>query len=82
MPWRRFRLGGFVDIDWSKAEAVCPTAKKPLSIWLDQEVVDFFQASGKGYQTRINAVLRHDVQPQKACERSTPKITKKTIKKA
>ncbi|WP_237361690.1 BrnA antitoxin family protein [Rhizobium gallicum] len=65
-PWRRFRLGGFVDIDWSKAEAVCPTAKKPRSIWLDQEVVDFFQASGKGYQTRINAVLRHDVQPQKA----------------
>ncbi|WP_455873650.1 BrnA antitoxin family protein [Rhizobium yanglingense] len=40
-----------------KAEAVRPTAKKPLSIRLDQEVVDSFQASAKGYQTRINAVL-------------------------
>ena len=25
-------------------------------------VLDFFKASGKGYQTRINAVLRHFMQ--------------------
>lgn len=49
----------FIDIDWSKAEWVVPVAKKALSIRLDQDIVDFFQASGKGYQTRINAVLRH-----------------------
>jgi uncharacterized protein (DUF4415 family) len=54
-----------IDIDWSKAEMVEPAIKKALSIRLDQDVVDFFQAGGKGYQTRINAVLKHYVQEQK-----------------
>lgn len=48
-----------IDIDWSKAEMVIPVAKKSISIRLDQDVVDFFKASGKGYQTRINTILRH-----------------------
>jgi uncharacterized protein (DUF4415 family) len=56
---------GSIDIDWSSATIVQPPAKKPLSIRLDQDVVDFFQATGKGYQTRINAVLRHYVDQQK-----------------
>ncbi|MGA1802518.1 BrnA antitoxin family protein [Rhizobium sp. HT1-10] len=55
----------FIDIDWSKAEWVVPVAKKALSIRLDQDIVDFFQASGKGYQTRINAVLRHYMSEEK-----------------
>lgn len=55
----------FIDIDWSKAEWVIPVAKKALSIRLDQDIVDFFQASGKGYQTRINAVLRHYMSEEK-----------------
>lgn len=55
----------FIDIDWSKAEWVVPVAKKALSIRLDQDIVDFFQASGKGYQTRINAVLRHFMSEEK-----------------
>lgn len=55
----------FVDIDWSKAEIVVPQKKKAISIRLDEDIVDFFQASGKGYQTRINAVLRHFVSEQK-----------------
>lgn len=55
----------FIDIDWSKAEIVVPQKKKAISIRLDEDIVDFFQASGKGYQTRINAVLRHFVSEQK-----------------
>ncbi len=55
----------FIDIDWSKAEWVVPVAKKALSIRLDQDIVDFFQASGRGYQTRINAVLRHYMSEEK-----------------
>jgi uncharacterized protein (DUF4415 family) len=55
----------FIDIDWSKAEWVVPVVKKALSIRLDQDVIDFFQASGKGYQTRINAVLRHYMAEEK-----------------
>lgn len=55
----------FIDIDWSKAAWVIPVVKKALSIRLDQDVIDFFQASGKGYQTRINAVLRHYMTEEK-----------------
>ena len=52
----------FIDIDWSKAVAVYPQPKNPVSIRLDTDVLDFFKATGKGYQTRINAVLRHFMQ--------------------
>jgi uncharacterized protein (DUF4415 family) len=54
-----------IDIDWSKAKWVTAHKKKALSIRLDDDIVDFFQATGKGYQTRINAVLRHFVSEQK-----------------
>jgi len=52
----------FMDIDWSKATIVYPIPKNPVSIRLDKDVIDFFKAQGKGYQTRINAVLRHYMQ--------------------
>jgi len=48
-----------IDFDWSGAHMVFPVQKKSISIRLDEDVVDFFKKSGKGYQTRINAVLRH-----------------------
>lgn len=51
-----------IDIDWSDAVAVYPVPKNAISIRLDKDVVDFFKAEGKGYQTRINAVLRHYMQ--------------------
>lgn len=54
-----------IDVDWSKAKIVIPRAKKAISIRLDEDIVDFFQATGKGYQTRINAVLRHFMNEQK-----------------
>ncbi|MCG6114793.1 MAG: BrnA antitoxin family protein [Mesorhizobium sp.] len=49
----------FIDVDWSKATLVIPVSKDAISIRLDSDVLDFFKAQGKGYQTRINAVLRH-----------------------
>ena len=44
----------------ANAQLSLPTseAKVPLSIRLDPEVVDYFRAGGRGYQSRINAVLR------------------------
>ena len=42
----------FMDVDWSKATIVYPTPKKAVSIRLDEDVIDFFKKSGKGYQTR------------------------------
>ena len=35
-----------------------PKNKKAVSIRLDRDVLDWFKQQGKGYQTRINAVLR------------------------
>lgn len=32
--------------------------KRPLSLRLSPEVIEYFQATGKGWQTRINDVLR------------------------
>ena len=32
--------------------------KMPVSIRLDEDVVKWFRARGRGYQTRMNAVLR------------------------
>jgi uncharacterized protein (DUF4415 family) len=51
--------GDHIDVNWAGAEVVYPVARKALSIRLDQDVIDFFQTQGRGYQTRINAVPRH-----------------------
>lgn len=59
----------FLDIDWSKAVMVIPKKKKAVSIRLDEDVLDYFQSAGKGYQTRINAVLRHFINDQKQQKR-------------
>ena len=48
-----------LDIDWSEAELVVPPKKQPISIRIDEDVIDWFRRSGPGYQTRINSILRH-----------------------
>jgi len=45
-------------VDWSKAKVCPPPGKKPVTLRLDADVLDWFKSLGKGYQTRINAVLR------------------------
>ena len=51
--------------DWmAKAEWVIPD-KKPISIRLDTDILEFFQQGGKNYQTRINNVLRAYVDAHK-----------------
>lgn len=46
------------EIDWASARVVVPQVKRAVSLRLDADVLDFFRDQGKGYQTRINAVLR------------------------
>jgi uncharacterized protein (DUF4415 family) len=41
------------------------TKKLPLTVRLDEDVLLWFRAQGKGYQTRINAVLRSYMQAHK-----------------
>lgn len=47
-----------IDIDWSKAKLLDPRPKKALNVRLDRDVLEFFRGGGRGYQTKINAVLR------------------------
>ena len=43
---------------WKDAELVMPEPKEPVTLRIDKDVVDWFRKQGRGYQTRINAVLR------------------------
>jgi uncharacterized protein (DUF4415 family) len=52
--------------DWSKAVVgkFYRPLKEPLTIRIDADVLAWFKAQGKGYQTRINAMLREAVAGQ------------------
>ncbi len=41
-----------------KATTTWPPAKRQLTIRLDEDVLDWLKGHGKGYQTRINRILR------------------------
>jgi predicted transcriptional regulator len=47
-----------LDIDWSSARLSLPPGKDIVTLRLDRDVLDWFRAQGKGYQTRINLALR------------------------
>jgi uncharacterized protein (DUF4415 family) len=46
------------DTFWANAVIEYPEKKKPVTLRLDADVLDWFRSLGKGYQTRINSVLR------------------------
>ena len=39
--------------------------KKPLSLRLDADIIEWFRRGGEGYQSRINAALREYVEQHK-----------------
>lgn len=43
---------------FKKARVVVPPGKKQLTIRLDEDVLEWLKSQGKGYQSRINAILR------------------------
>jgi uncharacterized protein (DUF4415 family) len=51
--------------DWKNARVVWPQGKTPVTLRLDKDIIAWFKARGRGYQTRINAVLRAFVEAQK-----------------
>jgi uncharacterized protein (DUF4415 family) len=56
--------------DWESTVMVgLPAAKQDIHIRLDGDILDWFKARGRGYQTRINAVLRAFVQTRQRVER-------------
>ena len=47
-----------VDADWTQARSVLPPGKESVTLRVDRDVLAWFRASGKGFHTRMNAVLR------------------------
>jgi uncharacterized protein (DUF4415 family) len=47
-------------IDWSAAEIgkFYPPVKKPVTMRLDSDVIEWLKADGRGYQTKANWLLR------------------------
>jgi uncharacterized protein (DUF4415 family) len=43
---------------WTRAKLHMPEPKKGVYIRLDADVLAWLKAGGKGYQTRLNAMLR------------------------
>ena len=43
---------------WRDAEVVIPQPKHAISLRVDSDVLKWFKSQGKGYQTRMNTVLR------------------------
>jgi uncharacterized protein (DUF4415 family) len=66
MPGATIEPAPGTDPDWSDlpadwfraAEVAMPRCKIPVSIRLDADLVEFFRAQGRGWQTKLNAVLR------------------------
>jgi uncharacterized protein (DUF4415 family) len=52
-------------VDWSRAVMGLPPAKQDIHIRLDADVLGWFRGTGKGYQTRINNVLRAFVESRR-----------------
>ena len=64
------------DIDYSDSPALgdeffekittpwLPTKKQQLTIRLDEDVLEWLKTQGKGYQTRINRILRAAMESQ------------------
>jgi uncharacterized protein (DUF4415 family) len=72
--WQRLATMDDADIDTSdmpeldeaffrNAQLVSPT-KQPVTLRLDADVLDWFKSEGKGYQTRINKLLRSYMEVQ------------------
>jgi uncharacterized protein (DUF4415 family) len=58
-----------LNLDLSKFRLRVPAATVAISLRVAPDVLAFFKAEGKGYQTRINAVLRAYVEHEKWAKR-------------
>ena len=51
--------------EWDSLIIEAPLSKEPISLRIDADVIAWFKSTGKGYQTRINSVLRSYMKSQK-----------------
>lgn len=60
-----------VDAKWfQRARIVLPETKQSISLRLDRDLLEWFKAKGRGYQTRMNAVLRAYMRSQQETPRA------------
>ena len=50
---------------WDNATVLLPENKQQITLRLDPEVIRFFKRTGKGYQSRMGAVLRSYVEAKR-----------------
>jgi uncharacterized protein (DUF4415 family) len=53
-----------LDDDFFQNAKLRVPAKLPVTLRVDEDVLVWFKAQGKGYQTRINALLRRYMESQ------------------
>ena len=56
-------------VDWTQAVEGMPPRKRDIHIRIDEDVLDWFRQAGRGYQTRINNVLRAFMESRKRASR-------------
>ncbi len=66
---------------FKKATVAWPPAKQQLTIRLDADVLSWLKVNGRGYQTRINRILRAAMESQPPCASRTTKPPKKNARK-
>jgi uncharacterized protein (DUF4415 family) len=57
--------------DWTQAVMGIPAPKDHINIRIDHDVLEWFKASGRGYQTLMNNVLRAFVKARQQRKPST-----------
>jgi uncharacterized protein (DUF4415 family) len=50
---------------WKNSKVVVPKHKCQITLRIDDDIIEWFRHEGKGYQTKINAVLRSYVDAHK-----------------
>lgn len=48
--------------DWTKAKLILPRAKASVHLRLEEEIIQFFKAQGRGHISRMQAVLKSYVE--------------------
>ena len=54
------------ECDMASLEVIMPKRKQSISLRVDSDVLAYFKSFGKGYQTRMNAVLHTYTQAQQS----------------
>ena len=62
-------------LDWSGAEIgkFYRPPKKPVTMRLDSDIIEWLESYGRGYQTKINFLLRHAMASSRRNARQKPK---------